>query len=64
MRGSALEAKADALAATVRNAFEPAPPPSAAQLAAAAPEVIALYERMLTDLTRHLPGENRSNTTI
>jgi AcrR family transcriptional regulator len=61
--GLSLEDKADALAATIRNAFEPTEPPSAAQLAAAAPEVIALYKQLLADLTRHLPNEDRTDIT-
>jgi AcrR family transcriptional regulator len=47
-----VEAKADALAVTVRRAFEPARPPSDADLAAAAPVIAGLYEQILSDLTR------------
>ncbi len=47
-----VEAKADALAVTVRRAFEPARPPSVADLAAAAPVVVGLYEQILANLTR------------
>jgi AcrR family transcriptional regulator len=54
-----LEDKADALATTVRRGFEPATEPSAEALEAAAPIVIDLYERLLTDLTRNLPEEDR-----
>jgi AcrR family transcriptional regulator len=54
-----LEAKADALATTVRRGFEPAAEPTAAALAAAAAAVIALYEHLLADLTLLLPEENR-----
>ncbi|HEU0089234.1 MAG TPA: helix-turn-helix domain-containing protein [Pseudonocardiaceae bacterium] len=50
-----LEAKADALATTVRRSFEPAAEPTAAALGAAAPLVIGLYQQLLTDLTRNLP---------
>lgn len=47
-----VEAKADALAVTVRRAFEPLRPPSSADVAAAAPVITGLYEQMVTDLTR------------
>jgi len=57
---TALEGKADALATTVRRGFEPAADPDPATLAAAAPLVIELYERLLTDLTRTLPEEDPS----
>jgi AcrR family transcriptional regulator len=54
-----LEAKADALAVTVRRTFEPVMPPSPAQLAAAAPVVIEMFERISTDISRHLPVEEQ-----
>jgi AcrR family transcriptional regulator len=52
-----LEAKADALALTVRRSFEPAAPASPAQLAAAAPAVIDLFERISIGITHTLPVE-------
>ncbi len=52
-----VEAKADALAVTVRRSFEPASPASPAQLAAAAPAVIELFERLSTGITQNLPAE-------
>lgn len=55
-----LEAKASALATTVRRGFEPAIDPTPEALAAAAPGVIEMYERLLSDLTRSLPEEERS----
>lgn len=54
-----LEAKADALAVTVRRSFEPAAPASPAQLAAAAPAVIDLFERISTGITHALPVEEQ-----
>ncbi len=45
-----LEAKADALATTVRRGFELAADPTPQALEAAAPVVIELYERLLVDL--------------
>lgn len=54
-----LEGKADALATTVRRGFEPAADPTPEVLEAAAPVVIDLYERLLADLTRSLPEEDR-----
>lgn len=53
-----LEAKADALATTVRRGFEPAVDPTRRRLESAAALVMELYEHMLTDLTRSLPEEN------
>jgi len=53
-----LEAKADAVATTVRRGFEPADDPTPEALEAAAPVVIELYERLLADLTRALPEED------
>ncbi|MBV9923025.1 MAG: helix-turn-helix transcriptional regulator, partial [Pseudonocardia sp.] len=52
-----LEAKADALALTVRRSFEPAAPASPAQLAAAAPAVIDLFARISAGITHTLPVE-------
>ncbi|NMI00027.1 TetR family transcriptional regulator [Pseudonocardia acidicola] len=53
-----LEAKAGALATTVRRGFEPAADPAHAAIEAAAAAVIDLYEHLLADLTRSLPEEN------
>ena len=55
-----VEAKADALAVTVRRSFEPAAPASPAQLAAAAPVVIDLFERLSSGITHTLPSEERA----
>ncbi len=52
-----VEAKADALAVTVRRSFEQASPASPAQLAAAAPAVIELFERLSTGIAQNLPPE-------
>jgi hypothetical protein len=52
-----VEAKAAALAVTVRRSFEPTTPPSPAQLAAAAPVVIDLFERISAGITHTLPAE-------
>ena len=54
-----VEAKADALAVTVRRSFEPAAPASPAQLAAAAPVVIDLFERISSGITHTLPAEEQ-----
>jgi AcrR family transcriptional regulator len=54
-----LEAKADALATTGRRGFEPAADPTPEALETATPVVIELYERLLADLTRSLPEEDR-----
>ncbi|WP_033343105.1 TetR/AcrR family transcriptional regulator [Catenuloplanes japonicus] len=54
--GLGLDAQADALATTVRRAFEPATDPSATTLRDAAAELIALCERWEADLARTLPG--------
>jgi AcrR family transcriptional regulator len=55
----ALDAKADALAVTVRRSFEPVAPPAPAQLAAAAPVVIDLFERLSTGINHTLPVEEQ-----
>jgi len=54
-----LEAKVDALATTGRRGFEPAADPTPEALETATPVVIELYERLLADLTRSLPEEDR-----
>lgn len=53
-----LETKADGLAQVVRRSFEPAAAPEPAELAAAAPAVIELYEQLLAELARTLPKED------
>jgi AcrR family transcriptional regulator len=53
-----LEDKADALATTVRRAFEPSAEPSPAALRDAAAELTTLHERWLTVLTEALPQGN------
>lgn len=55
--GAVLEAKADALATVVRRGFEPPGEADPAALAAVAPHVIDIHERLLTTLTTHLPEE-------
>lgn len=50
-----LEAKANALADTIRHAFGPLTPPDQSQLAAAAPSVIALYEDLVAQCVALLP---------
>lgn len=49
--------RADALAAVVRAGFTPPGEPAPAALAAAAPELAALYERTIDHLTTALPEE-------
>ncbi|MDI6102807.1 helix-turn-helix domain-containing protein [Actinoplanes sp. NEAU-A12] len=44
--------KADQLAGTLRHAFGPAKPPPSAQIAAAAPRVIAIFDRHTEDYRR------------
>ncbi|GAA4534689.1 TetR/AcrR family transcriptional regulator [Amycolatopsis samaneae] len=53
----ALAQKADALATTLRRAFEPPTEPSPAALRAAADELIDLYRHWLAELTSSLPAE-------
>lgn len=53
-----LEDKADALATTVRRAFEPGTEPTRATLRAASGELADLYQAWLADLTGSLPGEH------
>ncbi|GAA4788204.1 helix-turn-helix domain-containing protein [Actinomycetospora chlora] len=55
--GMDVTARADALAAVVRAGFAPPGEPAPAALAAAAPELAALYERTLHHLTAALPEE-------
>jgi AcrR family transcriptional regulator len=55
--GMDVTARADALAAVVRAGFAPPGEPDPAALAAAAPELAALYERTLEHLTSALPEE-------
>lgn len=50
-----VDVKADALATTVRRAFEPTGEPRAKALRAAAAEVSALYQRWRDELARSLP---------
>ncbi|GAA5044659.1 AcrR family transcriptional regulator [Thermocatellispora tengchongensis] len=54
--GLALEEKAEALAVTVRRAFEPDGEPEPAALRAAAEEAALLYREWLAELTAPLPG--------
>jgi AcrR family transcriptional regulator len=56
--GMDVTARADALAAVVRAGFTPPGAPDPAALAAAAPELAALYERTLHHLTAALPEES------
>ncbi len=49
--------KADALATTLRRAFEPATEPTPAMLWGAASDLVDLYQQWLTELTAALPGE-------
>jgi AcrR family transcriptional regulator len=51
----ALEDKADALATTLRRAFEPAAEPTPEALRGAARELIDLYERWAAELAKALP---------
>jgi AcrR family transcriptional regulator len=51
-----LDAKADALATTLRRAFEPAAEPTPQALQSAARELIDLYEQWAAELARALPG--------
>jgi AcrR family transcriptional regulator len=53
-----LEDKADALATTLRRAFEPAAEPTPRALEGAASEVTDLYEQWAVELAKALPGEN------
>jgi AcrR family transcriptional regulator len=53
--GAELHERADALAVTVRRAFEPAELPPPAALAVAAAEVDALYSGLLDQMGRSLP---------
>jgi AcrR family transcriptional regulator len=53
-----LEDKADALATTIRRAFEPATEPSPETLRSAAAELAELVEQWIADLTASLPGES------
>ncbi|MEJ2889431.1 TetR/AcrR family transcriptional regulator [Actinomycetospora aeridis] len=55
--GMDLTARADALAAVVRAGFAPPGEPDPAALAAAAPELAALYEHTVHHLTAALPEE-------
>jgi AcrR family transcriptional regulator len=55
--GMDVTARADALAALIRAGFTPPGEPDPAALAAAAPELAALYERTLDHLTAALPEE-------
>jgi len=55
--GMGLAARADALATLVRAGFAPPGEPDPAALAAAAPELAALYERTIHHLTAALPEE-------
>lgn len=56
--GLDLETKADALATTLRRAFEPAGEPSSAAVRAAARELTGLYRGWLGELTAGLPGHH------
>lgn len=53
-----LDAKADALATTVRRAFEPPAEPAPTTLRDAASALTDLYRRWLAELTGSLPGGN------
>jgi AcrR family transcriptional regulator len=53
-----LEDKADALATTVRRAFEPATEPTPQALRDAAGELASLYEQWAAELADALPGED------
>ena len=55
-----LETKADALATTLRRAFEPSAEPSQATLQAAADELTDLHRQWLADLTGFLPSAERT----
>jgi AcrR family transcriptional regulator len=52
--------KADALATTLRRAFEPTTEPTLAMLRGAAAELIDLYQQWMTDLTDSLPVSARA----
>ncbi|MBV8996345.1 MAG: TetR/AcrR family transcriptional regulator [Pseudonocardiales bacterium] len=52
--------KADALATTLRRAFEPSTEPTLAMLRGAAGELIDLYQQWMTDLTDSLPVSARA----
>lgn len=53
-----LEGKADALATTLRRAFEPAAEPAPRTLRSAAGELTLLYEQWAAELAAALPGED------
>lgn len=53
-----LEDKADALATTIRRAFEPASTPTPRALRDAAGELIELYEKWAAELAGSLPGQH------
>lgn len=57
--GLDLEVKADALATTLRRAFEPRGEPPAAAVRAAAAELTGLYRGWLAELTDGLPGHQQ-----
>ncbi|MQA15871.1 MAG: TetR family transcriptional regulator [Pseudonocardiaceae bacterium] len=50
--------KADALATTLRRAFEPTTEPTPTMLHSAAADLTELYQQWLADLTTALPGEH------
>jgi AcrR family transcriptional regulator len=52
-----LEAKADAISATVRNAFEPTAPPEPDVLHMLAPKAIASFEQLREVYARHVRGD-------
>ncbi|TDC67079.1 TetR/AcrR family transcriptional regulator [Micromonospora sp. KC207] len=51
-----LQAKADRLSDTLRHAFEPAKPPPSTRFTAAAPQVIAIFDRHADDYRRAAYG--------
>lgn len=53
----ALEAKADAISQTVRNAFEPSTPPDPDVLRMVAPKVVAMYQQLREVYARWVQGE-------
>lgn len=55
---SELTDKADALATTLRRAFEPTTEPTPEMLHSAATELTELYQQWFTELTATLPGEH------